>query len=78
MVHILLLTQFTKSAKSKEWADFTSIHDCCKHVCKLFENSLKKQNPFLAEITYDITDLYDFVDNVSSIFFLKFVIQDNP
>lgn len=31
----------------------------------MFENKLKKENPSLSEITYDITDLYDYIDNVS-------------
>lgn len=65
MVHILLLTQFTNSVRTKVWADFDCVYDCCKHICKMFEDNLKRQNPFLPEITYDITELYDFVDNVS-------------
>lgn len=64
MVHIVLLIQFTDNPKTKKWEDFSSIHDCCKYVCQMFEEFLKKANPSLSEITYDITDLYQYIDDV--------------
>lgn len=48
------------------WSDFSCVSDCCKFVCQLFENGLKKENPSLATITYEIEDLYEFIDSVSS------------
>lgn len=65
MVHIVLLIQSAKSARTKKWEDFESMSDCCRYICEMFEARLKRENPFLPKITYDITDLYAFVDNVS-------------
>lgn len=65
MVHILLLVQTTSNPKTREWAEFSCVNDCCDHVCKMFEDGLKKSNPFESQIHYDIADLYAFVDNVS-------------
>lgn len=64
MVHIVLLIQFTDDPRSKKYEDFSTVHDCCRYICQLFENYLKKANPTLSEITYDITDLYEYIDNV--------------
>jgi DNA mismatch repair ATPase MutS len=65
MTHIVLLIQLSSSSKSREWADFTTIQDCCEYICKLYEKHLKKKHPNKAQITYDITDVYAFIDNVS-------------
>jgi uncharacterized protein Yka (UPF0111/DUF47 family) len=65
MVHIVLLAKTNANPKSRVWADFNCVQDCCDYVCKLFEDKLKKDNPHLPEITYDISDLYAFVDDVS-------------
>lgn len=34
-------------------------------VCKIYEEHLKRKNPSQATITYDISQLFDFVDQVS-------------
>lgn len=31
-------------------------------MCQLFEQRLKELNPSMKNITYDVTDLYDFID----------------
>jgi hypothetical protein len=63
MVHIVLLIQFP--GHRSLWTDFSTMSDCCEYICKLFEQRLKNENPNLREMTYDITDLYEYVDNVS-------------
>lgn len=65
MVHIILLTQASDQVKTRQWQEFTSVHDCCKQICEMFEIVLRKQYAFRSEIVYDITDLYAYIDNVS-------------
>lgn len=36
-------------------------------VCHLFEDHLKRQNPNTASITYDISQLFDFIDNLDDL-----------
>ena len=33
-------------------------------VCQVFEDQLKAQNPHQRKITYDISDLFEFIDNI--------------
>ena len=36
-------------------------------VCKIFEEYLKKSNPSTPSITYDISQLFDYIDNLSDL-----------
>ena len=41
-------------------------------VCQLYEQSLKTMNPGLRSTTYDVQDLFSFVDSVSDLSCLVF------
>ena len=41
-------------------------------VCKVFEEHLKKRNPTSPSITYDISELYEFIDQISDLSCLVF------
>ena len=70
MVHIILLMQFGDNAKSRNWHDFTKVNDAMKFICTKYEEFLKKKNPDQAYLTYNIIDLYTYIDSVS--YFLLF------
>lgn len=36
-------------------------------VCKIFEEYLKKSNPSTPSITYDISQLFDYIDNLTDL-----------
>ncbi|RWS02732.1 enhancer of rudimentary-like protein [Dinothrombium tinctorium] len=44
-----------------------SIGDRRAGVCHIYEEHLKKQNPNTASITYDISQLFDFIDNLKDL-----------
>eukprot|EP00240_Pyramimonas_obovata_P020332 CAMPEP_0118935932 /NCGR_PEP_ID=MMETSP1169-20130426/15913_1 /TAXON_ID=36882 /ORGANISM="Pyramimonas obovata, Strain CCMP722" /LENGTH=72 /DNA_ID=CAMNT_0006879015 /DNA_START=173 /DNA_END=391 /DNA_ORIENTATION=- len=46
-------------------------------VCQIFEGRLKELNPTLRNITYDITDLYTFIDQLADMSALVFNPQIN-
>ncbi len=52
-----------KDAKSQTWRDYGSTSDACDGVCQMFEERLKRQNPTQRKITYDISDLFSFIDD---------------
>jgi hypothetical protein len=64
MVHIILLIQFNNNLKTKHYYDFESISDAVKHICKLYEEKLKKHNQKIPYLTYDILHLYQYIDEV--------------
>ncbi|WMV40295.1 hypothetical protein MTR67_033680 [Solanum verrucosum] len=40
-------------------------HDKKEGICALYERKLKELNPAIREITYDISDLYNFIDGLA-------------
>jgi len=44
-------------------------------VCKIYEEHLKKQNPNTPCITYDINQLFDFLDQLADLSCLVYVPQ---
>jgi hypothetical protein len=42
-------------------------------ICKLFEQKLKHENPTARNITYDISDLYGYIDNLNDLGALVYV-----
>lgn len=64
MVHIILLMQFGDNARTRSWQDFTKINDAMKFICTKYEEFLKKKNPQQAYLTYNIIDLYAYIDSV--------------
>ena len=51
------------------YVTFTScsaqVNECMEGVCKIYEEHLKRTNPNIPSITYDISQLFDFIDQVS-------------
>ena len=44
---------------------FAQVNECMEGVCKIYEEHLKRTNPNIPSITYDISQLFDFIDQVS-------------
>ncbi|KAI1286320.1 Protein enhancer of rudimentary [Halotydeus destructor] len=66
MSHTILLFQPAKP-DSRTYADYESINEAMEGVCHLFEEKLKKENPNLEAITYDIENLFEFVEHMPDI-----------
>uniref|UniRef100_A0A2K5LX65 Enhancer of rudimentary homolog n=1 Tax=Cercocebus atys TaxID=9531 RepID=A0A2K5LX65_CERAT len=58
MSHTILLVQPTKRPEGRTYADYES-------VCKMYEEHLKRMNPNSPSITYDISQLFDFIDDLA-------------
>lgn len=44
--------------------DFPSVNGALDAVVKMYEHKLKELNPAVQNITYDISDLYNFIDSL--------------
>ena len=60
--HTIVLLQSGPHPSSRTYMDFQSIAEALDGLCGLFEKKLKELNPTRAKITYDIQDLYTFID----------------
>ncbi|CAI5453195.1 unnamed protein product [Caenorhabditis angaria] len=65
--HTILLMQPTTNIESRSWSDYESMNDCLEGICKAFEEFLKKKSPGRSSITYDIVQLFDFIDNLTDL-----------
>ncbi|CAG5105513.1 Oidioi.mRNA.OKI2018_I69.chr1.g2191.t1.cds [Oikopleura dioica] len=65
--HTILLVQPDKKAEGRTYSDYQSVNDCMEGVCRIYEEHLKKSNPTSNQITYDIAQLFDFIDEINDI-----------
>merc|ERR1711942_466715 len=72
MAHTILLVQPSKKPESRTYSDFESVNECMEGVCKIFEEHLKRLNPNSPSITYDISQLFDFIDQLADLSCLVF------
>ncbi|EDV24010.1 uncharacterized protein TRIADDRAFT_26253, partial [Trichoplax adhaerens] len=61
--HTILLIQPSPKNESRTYSDYNSLKECLEAICKMFEEHLKKLNPSKPSITYDISNLFDFIDD---------------
>ncbi|CDJ50767.1 enhancer of rudimentary, putative [Eimeria brunetti] len=62
--HTILLVQFTDRRESRTYLEFADSAAAMDGVCQLYEQGLKASNPHLRHITYDVTDLFNYLDSV--------------
>ncbi|XP_051942549.1 enhancer of rudimentary homolog isoform X2 [Hippocampus zosterae] len=67
MSHTILLVQPTKRSEGRTYADYESVNECMEGVCKMYEEHLKRMNPNSPSITYDISQLFDFIDDLADL-----------
>ncbi|CAM9925879.1 unnamed protein product [Lampetra planeri] len=65
--HTILLVQPTKRPEGRTYADYESVNECMEGVCKIYEEHLKRMNPNSPSITYDISQLFDFIDDLADL-----------
>lgn len=64
MAHTILLVQAANRMETRTYSDFESVNECMEGVCKIYEEHLKRKNPNTPTITYDISQLFDFIDQL--------------
>ncbi|KOB64406.1 Uncharacterized protein OBRU01_21077 [Operophtera brumata] len=65
--HTILLVQPGHRPETRTYSDYESVNDCMEGVCKIYEEHLKRRNPNTPTITYDISQLFDFVDQLADL-----------
>lgn len=62
--HTILLIQTTGAQSSRTFSDYESVAQMAEAVCGMFEKRLKGLNPSMRSITYDINDLYTYINSL--------------
>eukprot|EP00246_Nothoceros_aenigmaticus_P012385 TRINITY_DN381_c0_g1_i2.p1 TRINITY_DN381_c0_g1~~TRINITY_DN381_c0_g1_i2.p1 ORF type:complete len:116 (+),score=17.01 TRINITY_DN381_c0_g1_i2:124-471(+) len=60
--HTIILWQPHSSRATRTFMDYETVPLAMDGICALFEKKLKEANPDKRNITYDIGDLYKFID----------------
>ena len=47
--------------------DFAGVNAAMDALVKMYEHKLKELNPTVQNITYDVTDLYNYLDNLHDV-----------
>lgn len=67
MSHTIILLQYTRELQSRTYLDFPSLNKAMDALVKMYEHKLKELNPTIAHITYDISDLYNYLDSLTDV-----------
>merc|ERR1712167_545725 len=70
--HTILLVQYTKDPKTRSFQDYETVTQGMDGVCKMYEKKLKELNPHVRQISYDIADLFKYVDSLGDLCALVF------
>ncbi|PSN49134.1 Enhancer of rudimentary [Blattella germanica] len=65
--HTILLFQPRPTLESRTYSDYESVNECLEGLCKVYEEYLKRQNPNSPTITYDMSDLFEFLDLLTDV-----------
>lgn len=63
--HTIILLQTSHHRATRTFMDFDSISLAIDGICGLYERKLKDLNPAVRNISYDIMDLYNFIDGLA-------------
>ncbi|XP_030557142.1 enhancer of rudimentary homolog [Drosophila novamexicana] len=63
MSRTILLVHPKKNPRTRTYTEYSSTQQCLDAVCKIYEEHLKRSMPQLPTITYDIIQLFDFIDS---------------
>ncbi|VFQ68755.1 unnamed protein product [Cuscuta campestris] len=64
--------QTSPNRATRTFMDYDSINQAMDGICALYERKLKELNPTIRNISYDISDLYNFVDGLADMSALVF------
>lgn len=64
---VLLLVQQKPDTDSRRYQEFHTLDKCLDYILKLFEDKLRNQLQEKDNFTYDLSDLYEYLDDLPSI-----------
>ncbi|RDX81305.1 Enhancer of rudimentary-like protein, partial [Mucuna pruriens] len=70
--HTIILMQTSQNRATRTFMDFESITQAMDGICALYERKLKELNPAIRNLSYDIVDLYNFIDGLADMIALVY------
>ncbi|KAE9589013.1 hypothetical protein Lal_00012596 [Lupinus albus] len=63
--HTIILMQASQNRGTRTFMDYDSVTHAMDGICALYERKLKELNPAIRNLSYDISDLYNFIDGLA-------------
>ncbi|KAL8130031.1 hypothetical protein V2J09_019186 [Rumex salicifolius] len=63
--HTIVLMQTSPNRATRTFMDYQSINQAVEGICGLYERKLKEINPARHDMSYDISDLYNYIDGLT-------------
>ena len=65
--HTIILVQYTENYATRSYLEFPTVAQAMDALVKMYEHKLKELNPEVKHITYDISDLFNFLDSLQEL-----------
>eukprot|EP00919_Chromeraceae_sp_WS-2016_P000392 GHVR01001012.1.p1 GENE.GHVR01001012.1~~GHVR01001012.1.p1 ORF type:complete len:108 (+),score=11.92 GHVR01001012.1:17-340(+) len=75
--HTIVLVQFGNTVQSRSYLDYESLGEAFDGICQLYEQGLKGVNPQIRNVTYDLNQLFEYLDNMYDLSLLEYHPQLN-
>ncbi|CAL8469589.1 g9130 [Coccomyxa elongata] len=62
--HTIILVQRTQAKNSRTFLDYETLSRAVDGICALFERDLKEKYPHQRELTYDVQQLFQWLDHL--------------
>ncbi|KAK2398935.1 hypothetical protein P8452_06275 [Trifolium repens] len=70
--HTIILIQTSQNRATRTFKDYDSVTQAMDGICAMYERKVKELNPAIRNLSYDITDLYNFIDGLADLSALVF------
>jgi hypothetical protein len=69
--HVILLYQYTADHNTKSFREFNSLNQAVQAIITLFEQLLQAKHPTSTKISYDLSNLYKYIDDLEELVMLR-------
>lgn len=64
---VMLLVQFSAKLESRTFVEYNSLRAALNGICQLYEQALKESEPGVRKISYNMNDLFMYLDKMHKI-----------
>eukprot|EP00762_Andalucia_godoyi_P002854 ANDGO_04386.mRNA.1 Enhancer of rudimentary homolog len=72
MTHTILLLQLGRQRSSRTFRDYEDVAQCIQDIVVMFEGELRRLNPNVGSLAYQISDVQNWIDSLPDMVILCF------
>lgn len=75
--HSILLMQQELDRRTRTYHDYETLTQCLDGICRIFEAELRRLNPTIPTLTYDVSDLQRWIESLPDMSMLVYSVGIN-